>query len=225
MTVCLVTDRRQLSPQARTPRAEALALTRWLEDAVPAGIDLIQLRERDLPVRLLVDVAREISQWAAGSPTQVVVNDRADVAVAAGCAGVHLRGDGPTVARVRAMAQADSAGGEGWIVGRSVHSRAEAIAHGGADYLAFGAVFPSGPKPGRGLEVLREVVDATQVPVLAIGGLTVERAAACIAAGAAGVAAIGLFLPPGRAAGALGITAGAAALRRAIDPAVIGHLG
>lgn len=216
MTMCLVTDRRQVSPEARTPRDEALALTRWLEDAVPAGIDVIQLRERDLPVRLLVDVAREVSQWAAGTPTQVVVNDRADVAVAAGCAGVHLRADGPAVTRVRAMAPADRIGA-GWIVGRSVHSRAEACAHGDADYLVFGAVFTSGPKPGRGLAALREVVDATPVPVLAIGGLTVERAAACVAAGAAGVAAIGLFLPPGRATGALGITAGAAAIRRAID--------
>lgn len=222
MTVCVVTDRRQLSPDARTPRDEALALTRWLEDAVPAGIDLIQLRERDLPARLLADVARAVSRLAAGSATRVVVNDRADVAVAARCDGVHLRGDGPDVARVRAMAP-EGRGSRPWMVGRSVHSRAEAQAHSEAHYLVFGAVFPSGPKSGRGLESLRAVVASTTAPVLAIGGLTAARAAACVAAGAAGVAAIGLFLPPGRAVGALGIAAGAAAVRRAVDLRCIRH--
>lgn len=216
MTVCVVTDRRQLSPDARTPRDEVVALTRWLEDAVPAGIDLIQLRERDLPARLLADVARAVSRLVEGSSTRVVVNDRPDVAVAAGCDGVHLRGDGPDVARVRAMAP-NARGSRSWMVGRSVHTWAEAEAHSEAHYLLFGAVYRSGPKPGRGLDALRAVVASTPAPVLAIGGLTAARAAACVGAGAAGVAAIGLFLPPGRAAGALGLAAGAAAIRRAID--------
>ena len=222
MTVCVVTDRCQLSPEARTPRDEALALTRWLEDAVPAGIDLIQLRERDLPAHLLADVARAASRLAVGSSTRVVVNDRADVAFAAGCDGVHLRADGPGIARVRTMAP-EGRGSGLWVVGRSVHSRAEAEAHSEAHYLLFGAVFPSGLKPGRGLDALRDVVASTPAPVLAIGGLTPDRAAACVAAGAAGVAAIGLFLPPGRAAGALGLAAGAAAIRRAIDLGCIRH--
>jgi thiamine-phosphate pyrophosphorylase len=222
MTVCVVTDRRQLSPDARTARDEVMALTRWLEDAVPAGIDLIQLRERDLPARLLAEAARAVRRLAEGSSTRVVVNDRADVAVAAGCDGVHLRGDGPDVARMRALAPEGRRNGS-WMVGRSVHSGSEARTHGEAHYLLFGAVFPSGPKPGRGLEALRDVVASTPAPVLAIGGLTAARAAACVAAGAAGVAAIGLFLPPGRAAGALGLAAGAAAIRRAIDRAANGY--
>jgi thiamine-phosphate diphosphorylase len=214
MTLCLVTDRRRLAPGARTSRDEALALTRWLEDAVPAGVDLIQIRERDLPGRLLSDVVRSVGAMTAGSPTRVVVNDRVDVAVAAGADGVHLRGDGPPVGRVRALFQSTQHRAlSTLLIGRSVHSGAEAQQQRGADYVVFGAVFSSGAKPGRGLAALRSVVDVTPAPVLAIGGLTVERAAECLMAGAAGVAAIGLFLPPGSAAGALGITAAAAALR------------
>jgi thiamine-phosphate pyrophosphorylase len=225
MTLCLVTDRRQLSPDARTPRDEVLALTRWLEEAVPAGLDLIQIRERDLPGRLIGEIARAVTGLTAGSRTRVVVNDRADVAVAAGCDGVHLRGDGPPVGRVRGLFRASAPSTQhrapgtqhrapsALLIGRSVHSGAEARVHVGADYLMFGAVFPSGPKPGQGLAVLREVAATTAAPVLAIGGMTVARAAGCLAAGAAGVAAIGLFLPHGRASGALGIAAATAALR------------
>lgn len=229
MTLCLVTDRRQLDPDARTERECALTLARWLEEAVGAGIDLIQLRERDLPARLLCDLARTVAGVASGTRTRVVVNDRADVALAAGCNGVHLPGDAPPVARVRALARGSAI--PVWLVGRSVHDSDEARANADADYLLFGAVYDSGPKPGRGLDALREAVSAVgtvsrpaPVPVIAIGGVTVPRAAECVAAGAAGVAAIRLFLPPGRATGALGISAAAAALRGAFDRAATGHL-
>lgn len=221
MTICLVTDRRQLSPDARTPREEVTALAHWLEEAVSAGVDLIHLRERDLPANLLCDLARAVAAAARGSRTRVVVNDRADVALAAGCDGVHLRGDGPPVARVRAL----GAGREAtWLVGRSVHAIEEARTHADADYLLFGAVFESGPKPGRGVDALRQVVEAVPGDVIAIGGVTVARAAQCRAAGAAGVAAIRLFLPPGRTADAVGITTGVAQLRIAFDAAATGHL-
>ncbi len=244
MTLCLVTDRHQLDPAARTERDRTLTLARWLEGAVAAGIDLIQLREGDLPGRVLCELARTIAGVAAGTRTRVVVNDRADVALASGCGGVHLPGDAPPVARVRSLAAASPAGssadpalvarpgsqGRGsfvpaWLVGRSVHGLDDTRTHVDADYLLFGAVYESGPKPGRGLEALRAVVTAAgRVPVLAIGGVTVPRAAECKAAGAAGVAAIRLFLPPGRASGALGIAAGVAALRGAFDRAATGHL-
>jgi len=222
VTVCLVTDRRQLSPGARTARDEVLALARWLEGAVAAGIDLIQVRERDLPARLLCELARAVTGMAAGSRTRVVINDRADVAVAAGADGVHLRGDGPPVARVRALG---AGGRSSWVVGRSAHSVQDARDHADADYLLFGSVFPSGDKPGCGIEALRSVVSACpRTPVIAIGGMTVPRAADCVAAGARGVAAIRLFLPPERAAGTLGVAAGTAELRRVIDDAATGHL-
>lgn len=226
MTLCLVTDRHQLDPDARTDRDGALRMARWLEEAVAVGIDVIQLRERDLPARLFCDLARSVAGIASGTRTMVVVNDRADVALASGCDGVHLPGDAPPVARVRALAVAP------WLVGRSVHNLEETRAHADADYLLFGAVYDSGPKHGRGLDALRTVVTAAgrgvsrahSVSVIAIGGVTAQRAAECIAAGAAGVGAIRLFLPPGRATGSLGIAAGAAALRAAFDPAATSHL-
>ena len=229
MTICLVTDRRQLSPGARTVRDEASALIHWLEEAITAGVDLIQLREPDLPARLLADVARAVAAGAAGSNTRVVVNDRADVAIACGCDGVHLRGDGPPVARVRAfVARPGSQGREtrSMILGRSVHSVEEAQAHADADYLVFGAVYDSGSKPGRGLGALRAVANAAQssAGLIAIGGITVPRAAECLAAGATGVAAIRIFLPPGRAEGALGVTEATQQLRGAFDAAATGHL-
>lgn len=235
MTICLVTDRRQLSPGARTVRDEVTALVRWLEEAIAAGIDLIQIRERDLPARLLVGLGRAVSATAAGSGTRVVVNDRADVAIACECDGVHVRGDGPPMARVRALAPP---GGDQWIIGRSVHSVDEAHTHAAADYLLFGAVFDSGPKPGLGLDSLRAAVKVGRAAndagrgfsrancqgVIAIGGITPARAAHCAAAGAAGVAAIRLFLPPGHADGALGLPEAVLQLRAAFDDAATGHL-
>ena len=226
MTICLVTDRRQLSPDARTQRDEVSALIPWAQEAIAAGIDLIQLREADLPARQLAEVARTVRASAEGSSTRVVVNDRADVAIASGCDGVHLRGDGPPVSLVRAL---EARSGRTWIVGRSVHSVEEAQAHADADYLVFGAVFDSGPKPGLGLDALRAVVNASskgvcRAGILAIGGITIARAAECLAGGATGVAAIRLFLPPGRAEGALGVSEATIQLRAAFDAAATGHL-
>ncbi|HUR22047.1 MAG TPA: thiamine phosphate synthase [Vicinamibacterales bacterium] len=226
MTICLVTDRRQLSPDARTVRDEASALSGWLEQAIAAGVDLIQLRERDLPARLLADLTRRVSRVAAGSGTRVVVNDRADVAIACGCDGVHLRGDGPPVARMRGVVARSGSydrDPRSFLIGRSVHSAEEAQTHADADYLVFGAVFDSGSKPGLGLAALRNAA-ANSVGVIAIGGITIARASECIAAGASGVAAIRLFLPPGRAVGGLGVGEATRQLRAAFDAAATGHL-
>jgi thiamine-phosphate pyrophosphorylase len=143
-----------------------------------------------------------------------VVNDRVDVALAARADGAHLRGDGPPAARVRTLCE------PGWLIGRSVHSAARAVgAAADVDYLLFGTVFASGSKPAghrvAGLDGLAQTVGAVQVPVIAIGGITPDRVPACRRAGAGGVAGIGVFLPPGQAAGALGVTAAARALRAA----------
>jgi thiamine-phosphate pyrophosphorylase len=111
------------------------------------------------------------------------------------------------------------------LIGRSVHSVEEAQTHADADYLVFGAVFDSGSKAGLGLNALREAVNAGRgAEILAIGGITVPRAAECFAAGATGVAAIRLFLPPGRAEGALGVSEATLRLRAAFDAAATGHL-
>jgi thiamine-phosphate pyrophosphorylase len=210
--ICLVTDRRALTPDARTTRDETTGLERQLDDAMAVGVDLVQLRERDLPGATLRALAAGIVR-RAGQATRVVVNDRVDVALAVGAAGAHLRADGPRVAVVRELGPA------GWMVGRSVHSTAEAGHASDADYLVFGTVFASASKrpdaPVVGQAALRQAVAAARVPMLAIGGITPARVAACRAAGAAGVAAIGLFLPRGRRPDALGPSAAVLALRHA----------
>lgn len=213
---CLVTDRRATDPGGRTIVAQLRSLEHVLDEAIDAGIDLIQIRERDVEAGALCAFTRRVVARAAGTSTRVVVNDRADVALAAGAAGVHLRSDGPSPAHVRAL------GGPAWVVGKSVHSAldATAAAADAADYLLFGTVFPSASKapnaPVAGVAALRGAATAAgTVPVLAIGGITVERAIACRDAGAAGVAAIGLFLPPGLARDARGPAAAVRALRDA----------
>jgi len=179
MTVCLVTDRAHQDPIEQARRA------------VDAGVDLIQVRERDLEARALAEIVRALVRVTRGSASRVVVNDRLDVALACGADGVHLRGDSMPAAPVR------SAAPPGFLIGRSVHTSAEARAAGPVDYLIAGTIFRTASKPGDarviGLEGLTPIVRATRVPVLAIGGMTVECAAAVAATGAAGIAAIGLF--------------------------------
>jgi len=164
-------------------------------NAVRAGVDVIQVRERDLPDGQLAALVRRIAGVAAGTRTRVMVNDRADVAIAARAAGVHLRGDSVPASRVRAAAP------EGFVIGRSVHSLADvdaAIADGGCDYLFFGTVFPSAGKreghPVAGLPALRAACARSPLPVIAIGGINADNAASLGSAGAAGFAAIGLFM-------------------------------
>ncbi len=211
--VYLVTDRRQLAPSARTVRDEVTALEAFLDDAVDAGVDAIQIRERDLDVRRLERLVRRVHARAHPAGTHVLVNDRADVAAAAGADGVHLREDGMPPSRVRARIEA-------WTIGRSVHAAGAGTAHEGADYLLFGTVFASASKPASwhvaGLDQLAAMAASTTLPVLAIGGVTPAHVRAVVAAGAAGVAAIGVFLPP-----PLGLGPGSAvrALRDALGAA------
>jgi thiamine-phosphate pyrophosphorylase len=181
-----VTDRRRFGLSIDELVARAAA-------AVRAGVDVVQVREGDLPDRELAALVRQIVSAAAGTATRVLVNDRADIAIVAGAAGVHLRGDSAPASRVRAMTPA------GFLIGRSVHTLAEvdAAAGGGLDYLLFGTVFPSEGKPEghpvAGLEALRQACARSSVPVIAIGGMTEARAAAVRVAGAAGFAAVGLY--------------------------------
>ena len=166
--------------------------------AVDAGVDLIQLRERDLDARDLATLAVDLVRLTRSTATRVVVNDRLDVALASGADGVHLRSDSMAAAAVRRIAP------PGFLVGRSVHSVDEALAAGDVDYLIAGTVFATVSKPGPhrllGLAGLRAIVAAAGVPVLAIGGVGMEQLGVIADTGAAGVAAIGLFLgggPPG----------------------------
>jgi thiamine-phosphate pyrophosphorylase len=183
-----VTDRRRfgLSIDALVDRAAL---------AAQQGVDVIQIRERDLPDRELVSLVARIVTAASGTGARVLVNDRADIAIAAGAAGVHLRADSMPASRVRTIVP------PGFLVGRSVHTIAEAdaaIAGGGCDYLLFGTVYASMGKPEghpvAGLARLEEVCRRSPLPVIAIGGVDRSRVAAVRRAGAAGFAAIGLFM-------------------------------
>ena len=184
--ICLVTDRHRVRP------AGTVSLVRLASRAAAAGVDIIQVREPGLDDRQLAGLVRATVEAVAGTPARVVVNDRTDVALATGAHGVHLRADSVNAVPVRGLVPA------GFLVGRSVHSRPEAVAAGrSVDYLVAGTVYatPSKPEGGPllGLEGLREVVRAVDVPVLAIGGVGTDKVEDLAASGAAGVAAIGLF--------------------------------
>ena len=162
--------------------------------AARAGVDLIQIRERDLPDRRLFELVRQAIDAVRDTGARVLVNDRADIAIASGAAGVHLRSTSPPAVRLRRMAP------HGFLVGRSVHSRQEAdlaIREGGCDYLLFGTIFQSGSKPAAhpviGVDALRALCQSVPLPVVAIGGINEARAPEVAAAGAAGIAAIELF--------------------------------
>jgi len=188
--LCFVTDRRRFGVSWED------ALVNRVRAAAVEGVHLIQIRERDLDGGSLTRLVAACVNAVRGTPARVLVNDRFDVAVAAGAQGVHLRGDSFPASRVRACAP------PGFLIGRSVHSvsDAAATADGGAvNYLIFGTVFESSSKPERGAAGLHElaaVASATRIPVLAIGGMTFGRIADVMRAGAAGVAGISMFDMP-----------------------------
>lgn len=184
-----------------TDPAQAIAcLLRQCAYAIEAGVDVLQVRERDLDARPLRALVGEIVGMANGSRTRVIVNDRLDVALAAGAGGVHLRAGSLPPAAARRLAPA------GFHIGCSVHSLAEGrAAWSDADYLIAGTVWdtPSKPlgHPTLGLTGLAEIARHSPVPVLAIGGVTLGRLKELASAGAKGAAAIGLFMNPDGPAG------------------------
>jgi thiamine-phosphate diphosphorylase len=186
-----VTDRARLAPDVA--EASQLLIEATVR-AARAGVALIQVRERGLSDGTLCDLVREIVRGVASTPARVLVNERADVAIAAGAHGVHLPADGIATSRVRTIAP------RGFLIGRSVHSRSEAslAAEDGADYAVFGTVYPTASKPAGhavpGVGELAAVCRMMSTPVLAIGGVTPDRFTEIARAGAAGIAAIGLFV-------------------------------
>ena len=170
--ICLVTDRRRLvaaaTAAAAAPGALRARLVAQVRHAVDAGIDLIQVRERDLEARALAALVTELLAVTRGTPTRLVVNDRMDVALACGADGVHLRGDSIPIAMARRIAPPS-----GFSIARSVHGVDEAIAA-GADYLIAGTVFrPRRSRDRRLCSVLRAAGNrrGRGCPVLAIGGI------------------------------------------------------
>jgi thiamine-phosphate diphosphorylase len=174
------------------------------------GAHLLQLRWKDAPSAAFVDAARASARACREHGALLVVNDRVDVALAAGADGVHLGQDDLPVAAARAIA------GERLRIGLSTHTVAQAIAPGAADadYLAFGPVFATTSKETgyepRGLELLAEIRRrVADRPLVAIGGIGPENAPAVLAAGADAVAMISaLRVGPDPAARAAGVLAG-----------------
>lgn len=200
-SVYAVSDRRRLAPDARTAAEAVRALEAWADALIAATVDIIQIRERDLPGGVLRRLAGDLTRRTAGTGTRVVVSDRADVVMAADAAGVHLPSNGLLPPAVRSL-MPDR------IIGRSVHGADPAIAASACDYVMYGTVFPSRSKAGgaatSGVGGLQAAVERFPCPVVAIGGITATRLEEVVATGARGIAAIGAFLPEGREPGALG---------------------
>jgi len=200
--LCYVTDRSGLSGFEAREAQETLLLR--METVAAAGVDWVQIREKDLSGRDCGLLTREALQRAAKSsasnaaPTRILVNDRLDVALSEGAGGVHLGENSlpPPEAKRLVKAQALT---QDFLIGVSCHSlgAARSAATGGADYLFFGPIFSTPSKAAfgapQGLERFAEVCRAVSIPVLAIGGITLANAPACLAAGASGIAAIRLF--------------------------------
>lgn len=171
---------------------EVEALLALIARAAAAGVDLIQLRERDLSARALVRLTEQVLAVLAPTGARLLINDRADLAAACGV-GVHLARRSLDVAVVRKTF------GDDLLIGASTHSLAEAreAEAGGADFIVFGPVFVTASKKRYGapvgLAALGEVSRQLQIPVLALGGIKTNNYRSALATGAAGIAAISLF--------------------------------
>ncbi|MGB6430143.1 MAG: thiamine phosphate synthase [Candidatus Acidiferrales bacterium] len=202
--LCYVTDRQSLPGATASGDGDSnAALISSIERAASAGADWIQVREKDLEARPLEALVRRAVE-AIGGRARILVNDRLDVALAAGADGAHFGETSLPVARVAAWRAA--VGRNKFAIGVSCHS-AEAVRaaeRAGADYVFFGPVFATPSKSSfglpQGLERLAAACHGARVPVLAIGGITEFNAADCFAAGAAGIAAIRMFQQEGNLA-------------------------
>jgi thiamine-phosphate pyrophosphorylase len=189
-----VTDQRALSASGVEPRK---LLLEKVKAAAAAGVDCIQIREKHLSGRELAELVQEALR-VASAPCRVLVNDRLDVACAVRAAGVHLTEQGISVADARKLVR-EPGRPSSFLVGASTHSldSARTAADSGADYILFGPVFATPSKAAygapQGIERLAVVCHSVSIPVLAIGGITLQNAGKCVAAGAAGIAAIRLF--------------------------------
>jgi thiamine-phosphate pyrophosphorylase len=192
--LCYVTDRRAW---AEAPDPGGTLQLKKIEEAAKAGVDWIQIREKDLSGRELAKLA-ENAIFRAASGSAVLLNDRVDVACAAGASGVHLGEHSLPADQARRLVSQLGVQ-EDFMVGVSAHSLegAKQAEEAGADYLIFGPVYETPSKASfglpQGVACLREVCKRLTIPVLAIGGITLGNAGDCFAAGASGIAAIRLF--------------------------------
>jgi thiamine-phosphate pyrophosphorylase len=206
MILYYITNRRQFPGMESEQRSRLLAK---IAEAACAGVDLVQLREKDLLAgeleALARDAVRAVAENTLKTHTRLLINSRTDIAIIAGADGVHLRADDVAASEARVIFS--KAGVQHPVIGASCHSVTEvrlADSH-AADFAVFGPVFEKSEAPGQGLSALRAAcgrvparsveaaLPAGRMPVLALGGVTLENAFACLDAGAAGIAAIRLF--------------------------------
>ncbi len=179
-----ITDRRKLA---------GMSLVDCMRRAIRWGADFIQIREKDLPDRELFELTCKAVRLVQGTRCRIIVNGRADIALAAGAHGLHLPSTGLRIEDLHSSLV------QNLIVGASAHSMLEArrAAERGAHYILLGPVYPTESKlsygPPLGLARLRRVCKAVPIPVLALGGIQPELVTPALAAGAAGVAGISLF--------------------------------
>ena len=197
-----ITNRSAFEPDEPTRRRRLLET---IAEAVRAGVDYIQLREKDLSSRELESLAREavalINKLRTENRerrTALLINSRVDVAFAVGADGVHLRSDDISPTEVqRVWTSIDKKSQTGSLIGISCHSTAEVVEAkaNGATFAVFAPVFGKKDSPNNRPAGLAELRDACRVkiPVLALGGVTLENAKSCLDAGASGIAAIRLF--------------------------------
>ena len=183
MTICYITDRTSLEG----------GLLPQIARALEAGVHIVQIREKELSSRDLYELARDVMRLKNLAGTRILINERVDVALAAGAAGVHLPSRAVPPSRILTVTPPD------FLIGVSCHNleevrRAEAE---GAGYVVFGPIFPTTSKinygPPQGLAALASASRAVDISVLALGGVTLDNAAQCMDSGAAGIAGISLF--------------------------------
>ena len=184
----LITDRHSLGTSDNFS-----ALIELSTKATRAGVDMIQIREKDLTGRQLFELTSAIIAAVRQYGTKVMVNDRIDIALACSADGVHLASNSLPVPVARELL------GNNHILGVSTHSldQVQSAENGGADFVVYGPIFPTVSKlkygAPVGLSSLNEVVAATKLPVIAIGGITEANYDSALNNGAAGIAAIGMF--------------------------------
>jgi thiamine-phosphate pyrophosphorylase len=186
---------RDVTVETTTPESEAFHnILQQVSSAVTTGIQLIQIREKRITARVLFELTSRAVAIARGSSTRILVNDRADIAAAAGADGVHLttRSLNPDVIR--------KAFGDEFLIGASTHSLSEAemARSEGADFAVFGPIFATPSKENYGAplgvdQLFAAARQLTPFPLIALGGVSLENAIECLEAGAQGIAGITLF--------------------------------